>query len=73
MTQFSNVPPETDLPRNIGKPATRALLHAGYRTLEDVSGLTEADLLALHGVGPKAVRLLRETLAAKGLGLKGES
>jgi hypothetical protein len=72
MTQQPNLPPEIDLPTNIGKPATGALLHAGYRTLEDVSGLTAAGLLALHGVGPKAVRLLREALAAKGLALKGE-
>lgn len=72
MTDQPNVPPEIDLPRNIGQPATRALLNAGYRTLDEVSRLTEADLLALHGVGPKAVRLLRETLAAKGLALKAE-
>lgn len=64
---------EMDLPGTIGKPATRALLNAGYPTLDDVSGLTEAGLLALHGVGPKAVRLLREALAAKGLALKEAS
>lgn len=51
------------LPKSIGKPATRALLGAGVRSLADVARLTEADLLALHGVGPKAVRIL---LAAVG-------
>lgn len=72
MTQQPNVPQESDLPGNIGKPATRALMNAGYRTLDDVSGLTKGGLLALHGVGPKAVRLLHEALAAKGLALKGD-
>lgn len=72
MTQRPHSPQETDLPGNIGKPATRALSQAGYRTLADVSRLTEAGLLDLHGVGPKAVRLLREALSMKGLALKGE-
>jgi predicted Fe-Mo cluster-binding NifX family protein len=72
MTHPSNIPPEFNLPSNIGNPATRALLHAGIQTLADASGHKAADLLALHGVGPKAVRLLREALAAKGLAFKGE-
>ncbi|MGY1742738.1 MULTISPECIES: DNA-binding protein [unclassified Blastococcus] len=60
---------ETDLPRGIGRPATGALLHAGYTRLDQLAGLPERDLLALHGVGPKAVRLLREALAERGLEL----
>lgn len=55
------------LPKSIGKPATQALLVAGVRSLTDVAGRTEAELLALHGVGPKAVRLLGEALAERGL------
>lgn len=43
----------------IGRPATGALLAAGYRVLADLPDDLE-DLLALHGVGPRAVRLLRE-------------
>ena len=43
----------------IGRPASGALIDAGYRTLADLP--TDLDeLLALHGVGPKAVRLLGE-------------
>jgi hypothetical protein len=44
----------------IGRPATGALLDAGYRAdlPSDLDGL-----LALHGVGPKAVRLLRQARA----------
>ena len=53
-----------DLPAAIGRPATRALAGAGIVTLSDVARVGDADLLALHGVGPRAVRILREALAA---------
>ncbi|MHA6625851.1 MmcQ/YjbR family DNA-binding protein [Pseudonocardia sichuanensis] len=62
--------PDADLPPGIGKPATRALLGAGLPTLEQVAGRTEAELLALHGVGPKAVRILAEALRERGLSLR---
>ncbi|AVT37862.1 helix-hairpin-helix domain-containing protein [Plantactinospora sp. BB1] len=55
-----------DLPRGIGRPATQALLDAGIRTLDQVARLTEAELLAMHGIGPKAVRILGEALAGSG-------
>jgi hypothetical protein len=51
----------------IGRPATRALAEAGVTRLGEVSRHTERELLALHGVGPKAVRILREALAERGL------
>lgn len=54
-----------DLPNAIGKPATRALANAGITTLDQVADLTDAQLRALHGVGPKAVRVLREALDAR--------
>lgn len=38
----------------------------GVTTLDQVAEHTEKDLLAQHGVGPKAVRILREALAADG-------
>jgi len=60
----------TDLPK-IGAPATNALNGAGYYRLEQLTHITEAELMALHGVGPKAVRILKEALAARGLALKG--
>ena len=52
-----------DLPKAIGGPATRALAGAGITTLAQVASLSDAELLAMHGVGPKAVRILREALA----------
>jgi hypothetical protein len=60
-----------DLPR-LGAPATRALEAAGCQGLSQVAELSEAELLALHGMGPKAVRIVREALAAKGLSLRGD-
>ena len=56
----------TDLPR-IGAPATRALASIGVTTLEDVAGRSSDELLALHGFGPRAVRILTEALAQAGL------
>jgi len=58
-----------DLPR-IGRPASSALLAIGVRTLDEVAAMGEAALLALHGVGPKAVRILREALEAEGRSLR---
>lgn len=49
----------------IGRPATRALLHAGYRALTDLPENLE-ELLGMHGVGPKAIRLLAEAREARG-------
>ncbi|MGF0115003.1 hypothetical protein ACQFYA_01585 [Promicromonospora sp. Marseille-Q5078] len=51
-----------DLPAAIGRPATRALAGAGLTTLAAVGDRSDAELLAMHGVGPRAVRILRETL-----------
>jgi large subunit ribosomal protein L21 len=61
---------EGGLPEAIGKPTTRALEEAGLTTLKQVAGKTEAELLDLHGIGPKAVETLTEALAAADLSLK---
>jgi len=50
----------------IGAPATRALAAVGIRSLEDLAGWDRRDLAALHGVGPKALRLLDAALAEAG-------
>lgn len=56
-----------DLPKGIGSPATRALAGVGLTTLEQLAERTEAEVAALHGVGPKALRLLSRELAVRGL------
>jgi predicted flap endonuclease-1-like 5' DNA nuclease len=58
------------LPPGIGAPAERALTGAGYSRLEQLTHVTEAELGQLHGVGPKALRLLREALASSGRGFQ---
>lgn len=63
-------PADSDLPAAIGRPATNALLGAGLSTLALVAGRTRDELLALHGVGPKAVRILADALAEKGMALR---
>ncbi|ACT01432.1 DNA-binding protein [Paenibacillus sp. JDR-2] len=60
----------SDLPAKLSKPAMRAFTHAGYLKLEQFAGLTEAEVLALHGVGPTAIVLLRQALAEKGLAFR---
>lgn len=57
----------TDLPDGLPKPALRALEGAGLVSLEAISKLSEAELLTLHGVGPKAIDLLRRELTSKGM------
>jgi len=47
---------------NIGAPAARALAEAGILTLEDAENAGLDQLATLHGVGPKAIRLLRAEL-----------
>jgi hypothetical protein len=59
-----------DLPRTIGRPATQALVGAGIDTLAALAEVSEAELRAMHGVGPKAVRILGEALAASGRSFK---
>lgn len=56
-----------NFPRGVAKPALRALYAAGLRTLDQLTRVTEAELAALHGMGPKAVAVLRGALVAKGL------
>ncbi|GAA1554999.1 hypothetical protein GCM10009741_69330 [Kribbella lupini] len=51
----------------IGKVATRELAVNGYTTYEQLTQVTGEELLAVHGVGPKAIRILEEELSARGL------
>jgi pimeloyl-ACP methyl ester carboxylesterase len=58
---------EHDFPKSIGRPATNALLAAGYTRLEQLARVREVDIKQLHGVGRKAIKILRAELAEKGL------
>ena len=74
---MNSVPPSSlpgmtddDLPA-LGAPATRALAAAGITRLPQVAERSEAELAALHGVGPKAIGLLQQALAERGLSFRG--
>jgi predicted flap endonuclease-1-like 5' DNA nuclease len=61
--------PSTNFPKGIGAPATRALAAAGYTDLSQLAGVPAAELKKLHGMGPKALRLLQEALERQGSSL----
>jgi DNA-directed RNA polymerase alpha subunit len=66
MTQDKNIN-QIGIPADLAKPARRALLGAGYVQLEQLVNVSEAEILQLHGMGPKALEQLRRALATKGL------
>lgn len=57
----------SELPKNIGRVATRELASHGYTRLDQLTKVREADLLAIHGVGKSVVERLKVALAEKGL------
>jgi len=58
----------------LGSPLPRGGLWTGRVTrLEQLTALTEADLLQLHGMGPKAMEQLRRALADRKLAFKKEA
>lgn len=67
MAATPDVRPVGDLPNEIGKTAARELSRHGVASLRQVAEHTKKELLAIHGVGPKAIRILAGALAAKGL------
>jgi hypothetical protein len=62
----STHPNRAAFPPGMGGPSLRALHVAGVRSMPELEAWTEADLLALHGMGPRALGILRDALAASG-------
>jgi hypothetical protein len=60
----------SDFPKT-SAPAQRALDTAGVRDLAHLATFTEKEIADLHGMGPKAIHILREAMAAKGLAFAG--
>ena len=60
---------ESDLPK-IGAPATRAVNGMGITRLSQFTKFTEDEIMQLHGMGPKAMGILKKALAEKGLQFK---
>ena len=59
----------TSLPR-IDKPAANALKNIGVTTLEQLTRVDQESLSRLHGVGPKAIRTLKDELEREGLAFR---
>ena len=62
----------TELTPRLGKVARRELAAHGYARYDDLTQVSAARLLQIHGVGPKAIRILREELDARGLDFKAD-
>ncbi len=60
-------PVPTEFTSAIGRTARRQLALDGFTTYAQLTGVTPRQLLAIHGVGPKAVRILGDELAVRGL------
>ena len=54
----------------MGKVAPRSLKAHGIDNPREACRFTEKELLAIHGVGPNALRILKEELAKHGRALK---
>jgi hypothetical protein len=62
----SSHPNRAAFPPGVSGPALRALAGAGVRSVADPGQWSEPELAALHGMGPKALTVLRDALVASG-------
>jgi predicted flap endonuclease-1-like 5' DNA nuclease len=69
MPTKTNVNLASAFPKGIGKPALRALASAGLDRLDQMTRVTEGELLALHGMGPKAIGIIKAALRTQGKAL----
>jgi hypothetical protein len=54
----------------LSAPARRALTNAGIQSLQQVSGFSEKEILAMHGIGKTSIPILKQALAQEGLKFK---
>ncbi|OPL19950.1 MAG: hypothetical protein AVO35_00385 [Candidatus Aegiribacteria sp. MLS_C] len=57
---------DTDIPTRVGN----VLKSGGVRTLGDLSGMTEDDILGISGFGPSSLDMVKKALEVQGLKLK---
>lgn len=62
---------KTGWPKGMGAPARNALEALGVKNLDEVIRFSEKDLLAIHGIGPKAVGVIKAALHEQGKTLRG--
>jgi hypothetical protein len=63
-------PQRAEFPKGIGEPARQALAIRQLTSLAHLTSVTESELLGMHGIGPKAVRILRDAMSLRGLAFK---
>jgi uncharacterized protein YdhG (YjbR/CyaY superfamily) len=68
----TSTPTPAGTPEKLGAPAKRALANAQITSLDALARYSEAEILALHGIGPGSIPALRAALAAAGLAFRGE-
>jgi predicted RecB family nuclease len=56
----------------LSAPARRALENKGITSLQQLSRLSEKEILALHGMGPASIPKLAEALNAEGLSFRNK-
>ncbi|GAA4298410.1 DNA-binding protein [Actinomadura luteofluorescens] len=61
--------PAAGLPK-LAAPARRALAAAGYSSLNQLAQARADDIAALHGMGPNAMKALRQALQEHGLSFR---
>lgn len=62
--------PQSGFLATLGAPARRALENEGLTTVKKLAGKSEAEILALHGMGPASLPSLRAVLKAAGLAFR---
>jgi len=55
---------------SLGAPARRALENNGIKSLEELAGFSEKEILKFHGLGPSSMPILRKLLKVKKLSFK---
>jgi predicted flap endonuclease-1-like 5' DNA nuclease len=63
---------ESEFGPSIGTVAKRELAAHGWLTYEQLATTTPRELLAIHGVGPKAIRVLTAELTERGLAFRAD-
>ncbi|MFC0772796.1 hypothetical protein [Terrimonas alba] len=56
-----------ELPLKLAKPAQRALANAGITSLQQLATHSEQEIALMHGIGPNALRVIKQELKKHGL------
>ncbi len=62
--------PLEKLLKQLPGPAQRAIQDAGIKTVEELSNMSETEIMALHGMGQGAIQTIKMFMAENGMALK---